>query len=157
MTSSIFQGSRGPAGVPGRPGRTGADGSKNGSPGFTGSTGPRGGTGSTGPQGVRGPPGQDWRPPQPPPGGPIGNVGNVAARKKKCASQNLLSKIPLGFFITLNNDVIMGTMASQITSLTRVCSNVYSGADQRNIKAPRHWPLWGENTGDRWIPRTNGQ
>ena len=25
------------------------------------------------------------------------------------------------------------------------------------IKAPRHWPLWGEFTGDRWIPRTNGQ
>ena len=26
-----------------------------------------------------------------------------------------------------------------------------------NIKAPRHWPLWGEFTGDRWIHRTNGQ
>ena len=23
-----------------------------------------------------------------------------------------------------------------------------------NIKAPRHWPLCGEFTGDRWIPRT---
>ena len=29
------------------------------------------------------------------------------------------------------NDVIMGTMASQINSLTIVYSNVYSGADQR--------------------------
>ena len=28
-------------------------------------------------------------------------------------------------------DVIMGVLASQITSLTIVCSNVYSGADQR--------------------------
>ena len=28
---------------------------------------------------------------------------------------------------------------------------------KENIKAPRHWPLWGEFTGDRWIPRTNGQ
>ena len=26
-----------------------------------------------------------------------------------------------------------------------------------NIKAPRHWPLWGEFTGDWWIPRTGGQ
>ena len=26
-----------------------------------------------------------------------------------------------------------------------------------NIKAPRHWPLCGEFTGSRWIPRTNGQ
>ena len=51
----------------------------------------------------------------------------------------------------------MGTMASQITSLTIVYSTVYSGADQGNIEAPRHWPLCGEFTGDRWIPRTNGQ
>ena len=28
---------------------------------------------------------------------------------------------------------------------------------KENIKAPHHWPLWGEFTGDRWIPRTNGQ
>ena len=25
-----------------------------------------------------------------------------------------------------------------------------------NIKAPLHWPLCGEFTGDRWIPSTNG-
>ena len=28
---------------------------------------------------------------------------------------------------------------------------------KENIKAPRHWPVCGEFTGDRWIPRTNGQ
>ena len=28
---------------------------------------------------------------------------------------------------------------------------------KENIKAPRHWPLWGESTGDRWIPHTKGQ
>ena len=28
---------------------------------------------------------------------------------------------------------------------------------KENIKAPRRWPLCGEFTGDRWIPRTNGQ
>ena len=28
---------------------------------------------------------------------------------------------------------------------------------QGNIKAPRHWPMCGEFTGDRWIPRTKGQ
>ena len=55
------------------------------------------------------------------------------------------------------SDVILGTMASQITSLTSVYSTVYSGADQKNIKALRHWLLWGEFTGDRWIPRTNCQ
>ena len=25
---------------------------------------------------------------------------------------------------------------------------------KENIKAPRHWPLWGEFSGDLWIPRT---
>ena len=25
---------------------------------------------------------------------------------------------------------------------------------RENIKAPRHWPLWGEFTSDRWIPLT---
>ena len=28
---------------------------------------------------------------------------------------------------------------------------------KENIKAPRHWLLWGEFTGDRWIPRTKRQ
>ena len=28
---------------------------------------------------------------------------------------------------------------------------------KENIKAPRYWPLWGEFTGDRWIPRTEDQ
>ena len=54
-------------------------------------------------------------------------------------------------------DVIMGAIASLITSLTIVYSSVYSGANQRKHQAPRHWPLWEEFTGDRWIPRTKGQ
>ena len=28
---------------------------------------------------------------------------------------------------------------------------------KESIKAPRHWPLCGEFTGDQWIPRTNAQ
>ena len=28
---------------------------------------------------------------------------------------------------------------------------------KENIKAPRHWPLWGEFTDDHWIPRIKGQ
>ena len=28
---------------------------------------------------------------------------------------------------------------------------------KENFEAPRHWPLWGEFTGVRWIPRTKGQ
>ena len=45
-------------------------------------------------------------------------------------------------------DVIMGPMASQITSLAIVYSTVYSGADKKNINVTRYWPLCGEFTGD---------
>ena len=57
------------------------------------------------------------------------------------------------------NDIIMGTMASQITSLTIVYSTVYSGVDQikHQSSAFLALALCGEFTGDRWIPRTNGQ
>ena len=48
-------------------------------------------------------------------------------------------------------DVIMGVMASQITSLTFIQAQI-----KENIKAPRHLPLCGEFTGDRWIPLTKG-
>ena len=49
------------------------------------------------------------------------------------------------------NDVIMSEMASQITSLTIVLLNCLSWRKE-NTKDPRHWPLWGEFTGDRCIP-----
>ena len=51
------------------------------------------------------------------------------------------------------NDVIMSPLASPITSLTIVYSIVIQAQIEEKIKAPRHWPLWGEFTGDRWIPR----
>ena len=48
----------------------------------------------------------------------------------------------------------MDGMASQITGV----SIVYSKEQiKENIKALRHWPAWGEFTGDRSIPRTKGQ
>ena len=47
------------------------------------------------------------------------------------------------------NDTIMGTMASQITSLTIVYSTVYSRADRR-----KHQSHCGGIHLDRWIPRT---
>ena len=54
-------------------------------------------------------------------------------------------------------DVIMTTMASQITSLTVVYSIVYSDADQRKHQSSASLVLvWGIHR-DRWIPRTKGQ
>ena len=55
------------------------------------------------------------------------------------------------------NDVIMTTIASQISSLTVVYSTVYSDADQRKHQSSASLAfVWG-NHRDRWIPRTNGQ
>ena len=55
------------------------------------------------------------------------------------------------------NDVIMSTVASQITSVFIVCSTAVQAQIKENIKVPRHWPLCGESTCDRWIPRTEHQ
>ena len=37
------------------------------------------------------------------------------------------------------SDAIMSAMASQITGVSIVYSTSFSGADKKNIKAPRHW------------------
>ena len=53
-----------------------------------------------------------------------------------------------------HNDVIMTTIASQITSLTAVYSTVYSDADQRKHQSSASLAfVWGIHR-DRWIPRT---
>ena len=56
-----------------------------------------------------------------------------------------------------HSDVIMSVMTSQI-SVSRLLTQPFIQAQiKENTKAPRHWPLWGEFTDDRWIPRTKGQ
>ena len=50
------------------------------------------------------------------------------------------------------SDVIVSAMASQIPSISIVCLTVFQAEIKENIKALPHWPLWGESTGDRWIP-----
>ena len=69
------------------------------------------------------------------------------------ANEAALNPLPTRYY----SDVIMGAMASQITIVSIVYSTVCSRADQRKHKAPRHRHLWGEFTGDRWIPLTKGQ
>ena len=54
-------------------------------------------------------------------------------------------------------DAIMGTIASQITSLTIVYTTVYSDADQSKHQSSASLAfVWGIHR-DRWIPRTKGQ
>ena len=54
------------------------------------------------------------------------------------------------------SDVIMSSMASQITGV-KIDQLFVQAQIKENIKDSRQWPLWGEFTDDRWIPRTNGQ
>ena len=51
----------------------------------------------------------------------------------------------------------MGAMASQITSLNIVYSTFYSVADEIKHQNSASLAFCGEFTGDRLIPRTNGQ
>ena len=64
---------------------------------------------------------------------------------------------PYDELINHNSEVIMTTMASQITSLTVVYSTVCSDADQRTHQSSASLAfVWGIHR-DRWIPRTKGQ
>ena len=54
-------------------------------------------------------------------------------------------------------DVIMTTIASQITSLTVVYLTVYSDADKRKHQSFASLPFVRGIHRDRWIPRTKGQ
>ena len=64
---------------------------------------------------------------------------------------------PVGSLRKYYGDVIMGAIASQITSLTTVYSTVYSDADQRKHQRSASLAfVWGIHR-NRWIPRTNGQ
>ena len=55
------------------------------------------------------------------------------------------------------SDVIISAMASQIPASWWFAQPFRQTQIKENTKAPRHWPLWGEFTGDRWIPLTQGQ
>ena len=55
------------------------------------------------------------------------------------------------------DDVIMTTMASQITSLTIVYSTVYSDTDQRKHQSSASLAFVWRIHRDRWIPFTKGQ
>ena len=70
--------------------------------------------------------------------------------------RNLLYKTIISTpFLIHYDDVIMGAMASQITSLILLFTQPFIPTQiKENSRAPRHWPLCGEFTGRRWIPRT---
>ena len=50
----------------------------------------------------------------------------------------------------------MGAMVMQITSVL-IAEPFVQAQIKENNKAPQHWHLCGEFTGQGWIPRTKGQ
>ena len=82
----------------------------------------------------------------------IANNFHIGTDKtNKLAKQDIWLRPQLGVHYS---DVIMSVMTSQVTDVSIVYLTVGSGTEQKKVKAPRHWTLWGEFTGDRWIPRT---
>ena len=51
----------------------------------------------------------------------------------------------------------MSVIMSQITDILIVNQPFVQAQIKGNIKALGHCLLWGEFTGDRWIPRAKGQ
>ena len=74
-------------------------------------------------------------------------LGNV----EKSVTENMAKGVPQTgvFSVYQYSDVMMGAMTSLYIY---ICAQI-----KENIRVPRHWPLCGEFTGDRWIPRINGQ
>ena len=54
------------------------------------------------------------------------------------------------------NEVIMRAMASPIASPRMFAQPFIQAQIKENIEAPRHWPLCGEFTVDRWIHHETG-
>ena len=59
-------------------------------------------------------------------------------------------------FLCHYGDVIMCAIAYKITRWP-LFTQPFIQTQTSNIKAPRHWPLCGDFTGDRWTPHINGQ
>ena len=87
----------------------------------------------------------------------ISHIGYGNRPDKQAISITLMPHFPQCWSDNHYDDVIMTTIASQITSLTSVYSTVYSDADQRKHQSSVSLAFVREFTGDRWIPRTNGQ
>ena len=57
----------------------------------------------------------------------------------------------------MTQEVESKPLMNQIETRIIILCMVNYAQTKEHIKAPLHWPLWGEFTVDRWIPRTNGQ
>ena len=85
-------------------------------------------------------------------------INTPTMRTKHPQSAASASPIPLKVSWCHYTDVMMTTMASQITSLTVVYSIVYLDANQRKHQSSASLAfVWGIHRSPEWNPRTNGQ
>ena len=85
----------------------------------------------------------------------IWRKGDIPPAHQQLISQG--NKLRDGSMLRHYFDVIMTTVASQITSFTVVYSLVYSGADQRKHQSSASMAFVRGIHRDRWIPRTKDQ
>ena len=70
------------------------------------------------------------------------------------------TRVPMGMDHHLDlhyNYAIMSATVFQIIDVWLFAQPFVQAQIKENIKTPHHWPLWGESTGDRWIPLTKGR
>ena len=83
-------------------------------------------------------------------------LGQVPGKFPISAPKELITTIRKTFIADHYNDVIMSAMASQITSVSSVCSTVGSGADQRkhqssaSLSFARGIHRWPVNSSHKW-------
>ena len=61
------------------------------------------------------------------------------------------------FHVDVTAYITMTSHERHVVSNHRSLFNNYEDPHPTNIKVCVNGPLWGEFTGDRWIPRTEGQ
>ena len=87
-------------------------------------------------------------------------VSNTSPLKNDfCPREKVLNDITTDYLLYIidYSDVIMSRWRLKSPALRLFTQPFIQVQIKENIKAPRHWPLCGEFTGDRWIPRPNGQ
>ena len=85
-------------------------------------------------------------------------VRAVIPKDRKCntAELDLLRDVISQYVVA--KIFVAGPQLETVCDLSRLFAQPFiQGPDQRKYQAQRHWPLYWEFNGDRWIPRTKGK
>ena len=102
---------------------------------------------------------------------PFDDVNMIQFLEDSC---DLFTHVPRVLRLDMGSSMIVSKWTTQTQSLLHrrrkerggvwnnqphdcLLNRLFKARIKENIKTPRHWPLWGEFTGDRWITHTKGQ